>query len=191
MLVHSEIRELYQHGVLWISYPSTMSSTLSSLLTSHPTSLSRSSFSPPIISGTFPVLYPMLHSLKWNAISIFNPPLVDWTNGFHSYLVCFPLLSYNYYATALQHCSSALISSHLLFLFFIEQPFSLVTISLSGDLVSPYFTWSMHCSCIVYNSYPYLENSPASSMQFSLVSSIRVHSETSFVWPLPNMNRLA
>ena len=45
-----------------------------------------------------------------------KPVLVNWTDGFHSYLVCFPFLFHSYCATVLQYHSSALTSYHFPFL---------------------------------------------------------------------------
>ena len=78
-----------------------------------------------------PLLFPILHWLIGLVVSI----LILYAFLFYSAAT---VLLFWYHAT--------------LFLFFlIGQLLSLVTSSLLGDSVFPYFTWSVCCLCIVYN----------------------------------------
>ena len=121
--------------------------------------------------------------------SISNPPLVDWTNGFHSVPFLSHMLSLLDFTATAQLCYSTILMFHYcstsLSCFLIGQLLFLVTISLLDDSVSSYITWSMCCPCIVYKPPSPVSCSSASSTQFSLVSSFQGLPWDHLIWSLP------
>ena len=157
--------------------PSTIFPTFFFSPMNHHTFLFKTSLSFWIGFVTFPPSSQMPHSLRQNSVPISNPPSVDQTNSFHFvslYLYIFSLLDST---TAMQLCCSTVLMSWYYFTllshFLIGQLLSLVAIFLLGDSVSLYITWSVHCPCIIYKPPLLYLVSPASSMQFSLVSSFQ------------------
>ena len=173
--------------MLWNSCPSTTSPTFSFLLTPNCISPLTNSSLRQTGTGTFPHSSPMPHSLRQNPVLLLDefpcfaflvlihsaPPPVLRSAGFHFISHMLSLLDS---AAALhitpQHHSILLILSHFSFLIFHWTASSQSLSLLLGDSVFPLYHGLPMLPCTVYKPLSPISCSLASSMQFSLVSSL-------------------